>query len=148
KVDGFGVIIPPDAQTWAIEVLEKEVASLVEQLRNGELTWDKAVADHDQAKLSPVLSKKAFHQDELAPALDAVVFEAPVGEVQNPVAMGSVIAVVKVIERAMGQGDVRSFEEANSDIQQRLFEKKLADAETEWYQRARRQAAVQVLLET
>jgi hypothetical protein len=47
----------------------------------------------------------------------------------------------------MGKGNVKTYEESKSGLQQAIFQEKITAVEEEWYQGSRRQAAVRILNE-
>lgn len=143
-LDAIGVVLPPEGEAQAA-ALEQTVA-LVAALNAGTEDWLTARDLYDGAGVSAALGTKPYKKGQLTPQLDAVVFDAPLGTFLEPIRVGNVAMVVRVISREVIEGDLVPFDEVAPAIKNQLFEAKLEDAESEWYQRARREAAVAVKL--
>lgn len=149
KVSGLGIAIPPDATPSQQELLLTQATGLVASLNAGEIPWDQAVQLYD-AGASAMFEDQDFVPGSLIEPLGSVVFNAEVGVVQPPVRMTTpsgldVLFVLKVDAKST-LSEVAPYEEVKAQVQEQLFQDKLADAEEEWYQRARREAAVDVKL--
>lgn len=144
--DAFGVPLPSAGDDALIAETVRQTELVVEDLRSGELAWDEAVKRFDGAGLSDAIGGRPFRKGELTPALDAAVFAAEPGDVVGPFRVGSVLFVVRLARRGAGAGGGVDFSAVKEQLRDELFTEKLKFAEEEWYQRARRQAAVQVLL--
>ena len=145
-IDAFGVLLPPQSSGEEQRAIREATQGIVDRIHSGELTWEEAVATHDQAGLHGVVSGRTYRRGELTDALDAQVFEAEVGTVMQPTEVGSVLFVVHVLERGLVDGDVQPLEEVSDTLREQIFQRKMEEVEEDWYQRARREAAVQVLL--
>lgn len=143
-LDALGVVLPPDADAMAAAL--EQVRALIGALNAGEQDWAEARELYDGAGLSAALSGQPYKRGALTPQIDAVVFEAPLGTFLEPIRVGNVAMVVRVNTREFVAGEVKPFDEVAPVIKNQLFQRKLEDAEEEWYQRARREAAVIVKL--
>lgn len=144
-VSGFGIVVPPDADQDQVVQITTDAVALVAAINSGELAWEEAVEQHDLAGVSSMFGREIV-QGELVEGLDAVVFSAEVGVVQPPLRLGAVLFIVRV--DATGERALElSFEEAEDQIRNQLFQEKLIEAEEEWYQRARREATIEVKLQ-
>ena len=74
-----------------------------------------------------------------------MVFSSPIGAVADPVLVGDVWYVLRVDERG-NRTEAASFEEAKPRLHEQLQQRKIEEAEEEWYQRARREAAIDIKL--
>ncbi|HHO49668.1 MAG TPA: hypothetical protein ENK18_02070 [Deltaproteobacteria bacterium] len=143
-VSGFGIVVPQDADQDQIVQITTDAVALVAALNAGELAWEDAVEEHDLADVSSMFGREVV-QGELVEGLDAVIFSAEVGVVQPPLRLGTMLFIVRVDargERAL----TLPFEEVEEQIRNQMFQEKLTEAEEEWYQRARREATIEVKL--
>ena len=145
-IDAFGVLLPPQSSDGEQRAIREATQGIVDRIQSGDLTWENAVATHDQAGLHGVVSGRTYRRGELTDALDARVFEAEVGTVMQPTEVGSVLFVVRVLERGLVDGDVQPLDEVSETFREEIFQRKMEEVEDDWYQRARREAAVRVLL--
>lgn len=146
RLDAFGMLIPAEAtEEEAAEVIGR-AESLVASLNAGEVEWDVTAADNDEAQLASVVEDRPYEKGQLNEAVDRAAFEAEVGTVTGPVQVGKVLFVLRVNERGLGDARVVPFEDIKEQLQAQLFQEKLLEAENEWYQRARRLSAVEVLI--
>jgi peptidyl-prolyl cis-trans isomerase SurA len=150
KISGIGIAIPPDATPEQEAEMVTQATLLAEALNKGEITWDDAV------KLYNSLPPGMFEGQDFTPTsiiepLAAVVFAAEPGVVQAPVrvetgAGAEVLFLVRVDDKGE-KSEVAPFEEIEEELKDQLFREELEQAEEEWYQRARREAAIDVKLE-
>ena len=81
--------------------------------------------------------------------LSDAVFAAPVGVVQPPLRVenpdGLTVLFVLRVDSQSEKSEIAPFEAVEAQLRDQAFADALADAEEEWYQRARREAAVKVL---
>jgi peptidyl-prolyl cis-trans isomerase SurA len=142
-LDAFGVVLPPEGQEETIALVD----DLVERLNAGDIDFEIARREYDAAGLGAALGGRPYKKGELAPAIDAVVFDAPMDVVLDPIRVGSVLMVVRVVGKEAVEGDVKPFEEVAPALRNQLTMQRVEEAEETWYQRMRREVAVQVLLE-
>jgi len=145
-IDAFGVLLPAGADEATHDAIRADTRMLWQELNSGEVPWDQAVLAYDAAGLHGVVTGKMYRAGELNEELDAAVFEAALGDVLEPVEVGSVLFVVRLLDRKMVDGDLQPLEEIRVQLQDQLFQFKLEQAEEEWFGRAKRQAAVRVML--
>lgn len=146
--DALGIQIDTDATDEQVAEMITAAADLVGSINGGELDWATAVKDYDAAGLSKIVSGRPYDRGELTPQVEEELFneEIPLNEVLAPIRVGNVLFVVKPLSREVGEGDILPLEEVEVQLRNQLFEGKLAEAEEEWYQRARRESAVEVKL--
>lgn len=142
RIDAIGVVLPPERQESAIQQSKQLVASL----NAGEVDWDVAKERFDGASVNAALGDKPYKKGQLTPALDAVVFEAPIGQFLEPIRVGDVMMIVRVLERSLDKPSVKPYAEVAPALRNQLLQKKLEDAEEAWYQRKRRESAIRILL--
>lgn len=147
SIDAFGVLVPPQSSEEEQAEIRASTQALVDQVRSGQLAWERAVELHDQAGLHGVVSGRTYRKGELTEALDQQVFEQEVGSVIDPAEVGSVLFVVRLLERGLFDADLEPLEEMREEIREQIFQRKMTEVEDDWYQRARREASVQVMLE-
>ncbi len=143
-LDALGIVLPPDPE--AQEPVIEQAALLVEALNAGEQDFDEAVELYDGANLAGAVGDKAHKKGSLVEGLDAVVYDAEVGKFLAPIRLGAVLAIVRVNTREIAEGDVKPFDEIEAQLRNQVFSLKVQEAEAEWYQRARRESAVDVKL--
>jgi len=143
-LDALGIVLPPDPE--AQEPVIEQTVRLIASLNSGEQDLDEAKELYDGAGVAAALGGRAYKPGQLTPQLDAVVFEAELDTFLAPIRVGNILMVVRVNSRDMVDGDVKPFEEVAPALKNQLFAKKVEEAEEEWYQRSRREAAVEVLL--
>lgn len=141
-IEGFGVPLPTDGSD-PTPVLDR-VDDLVTRINSGEIAWADAVATYDEAEAASLFGREVA-AGELAGPLDDVVKSGQVGPAQGPIMLNNTLYVLSV--RSTGERSVEmTFEEAKEQLRNVVFTEKLAEAEEEWYQRARRQAAIVIRL--
>ena len=86
----------------------------------------------------------ATHLAELAPQLRRIVASLEVGQPSAVVAVPSGFAVLKLLERE--ESSLPSFEEAKSELAQRVYLEKMTQARRSWLDNLRRQQHVEVRL--
>jgi peptidyl-prolyl cis-trans isomerase SurA len=150
EIRAIGIAVPPEATEAQKSAMSKETIDLISSINAGKTTWDEAVASYDGAHLADVFGGKKWRKGQLLPALDAIAFTVPVGQAEGPLVLNNLIMVMEVANRGVGKGapgSGPSFEELEPKLRDQIFGEKLDQAEEEWYQVARRQASIQVLLE-
>jgi peptidyl-prolyl cis-trans isomerase SurA len=145
-IDAFGMMLPTDASDEGVIGLIEQLTSVVEAIRAGEKEWDEASNENDQAALASAIGGRAYRAGELAGPLDSLAFAEEIGGVVGPVRVGSVLAVMRVNSREERNRDVKPFDEIKDQLHGQLMQQKMGEAESEWYQRIRRQSAVEVML--
>ena len=145
-LDAIGILIPDESTPEEVADAVAGAAALVGQLNSEELSWQEAVGQHDSAGLAQVVAGQRYIQGALHASVDAVAFQAEVGVVQPPIKVGNVLFIVKVTDKGMGEARVVPLEEVEDQLRNALFQEKVGEAEEEWYQRARRLAAVEILI--
>ena len=143
-LDALGIVLPPDAE--AQEPVVQQATALVDALNSGEQDFLQAVELYDGAGLFKALGGKAQKKGSLIPQLDSVVYDAELDTFLAPIQVGNVLMIVRVTSREVTDGEVRPFEEIAEQLRNQVFSQKVQEAEAEWYQRARRESAVDVLL--
>lgn len=146
RLSAFGYVLPRDVSSDEMIAFIREFRAIFATVASGGRTWESVVEEYDTAKVGRVFNDKPFARSELNEALGAAAFDTPIGQIAEPVLANNVLYGIRVISREEGAPDVPPFEEVQRDIQEAVFLDKLADAEDEWYEVARRQAAVRVLL--
>jgi hypothetical protein len=144
-VSAFGIPIDPAATPEAQAETVRQAGILVTAIREGRVTWDDAVAAYDGAGIASMFVDREFTQGSLVEPVDAVVFATEAGAIADPVRVGDVLFVLRVDRRGR-RSEASSFEDARDELENRVFLRKLEEAEEEWYQRARREAAIDVKL--
>ncbi len=143
-VQALGIVVPEGKTDEEVAEMVTQSEALVSALNAGAILWADAVRDYDSAELASVIGGQAYRQGVLVDPIDAAIFSPEVvpGNVIGPIPVGQVLALVRVDERRMSEGDVLPFEEVKDELRNQLFQDKLLEAEEEWYQRARRQASI------
>lgn len=149
RLSGFGIGIPPESTPEAAATLRAKADEVVGQLNRGELPWDEAVKLYDGGGRD-LFTGRLFEPGMLVEPLEGVIFNAPVGEVQPPVPVlwsgGVTVLFILRVDEKSERSEVAPLEQIEEELKNQLFQQKLLDAEEEWYQRARREAAIDVKL--
>ena len=146
ELDAAGFLLEAE---MAEEVLAETLVSLSERVARinaGEESWESARDEIDTAGVSVAFLGHKYRQGQLAEAIEKVAFQIEPGTVAAPILAGGVVYLVRVLQRGAGASDLMEYEEAEAGIRQQLFELKIEEAREEWYQVARRQAHVEIML--
>lgn len=146
RLEAFGVLAPEQEEETA--AVMAKLQAIVAGVNSGELVWTEVVAQNDAVGLASVIGGSAYRKGELASEVETVVFEAELDKVLEPILVGKVYFVLRVLSRGIGQGNVKSFDDSKGDLQQAIFQQKINAVEEEWYQSSRRQSAIRVLIGT
>ncbi|NCG20955.1 MAG: hypothetical protein GWP91_18250 [Rhodobacterales bacterium] len=145
-LDALGMLIPADADEEAALAVADKARGIVQAVNAGELEWDVAVEENDEAMLAMVVGGKTYGRGELTADVDKAAFEVDVGTVADPVRVGNVLFVVRVNKRELGESQVVPFDDVKDQLHGQIFQEKIDQVENEWYQRARRLASVEIML--
>ena len=147
ELEAIGILIPSEAdQQLRIEMVG-QAAKLVASINGEEIAWADAVEQFDSAGLNDIVTGRSYAKGDLDATLDGVAFAAEVGVTQPPVLVGEVLFVMRVVKKGLGASQVVPFEEVEERLRDQIFSEKVGEAEEEWYQRARRAAHIDVVLE-
>ena len=147
ELEALGILIPTDADQQTRIDMVAQASELVQRINAEEVTWSDAVAQFDGAGLNDIVTGRSYERGDLDETLDQVVFSAEIGVTQPPVLVGEVLFVLRVVKKALGESKVVAFEEVEERLRMQIFQEKVGEAEEEWYQRARRAAHIDILLE-
>ena len=148
SVRGMEPVDVIDLQAFMVKTSEDGLArarALVAEIRQGKKQWLDVVQEVDvggYAARGGVMG--TFQPGELLPAIGDPAFALTVGQVSDPIAVGDSVFVLKIAARR--NHEARSFEEAQQGLRGRLLEQKTAERMEQWAKRARKEAAVRVLL--
>lgn len=128
----------------AIVAHAREVQKAV---NSGEMTWMAAVTKYDGGMFKTKEEGRlgSFKKGEALPAIEAAALAVEVGQVSEPVVVGESVFLIKLL--SFQQSDVLPYEQAKPNILNRLYEEKTQEELERWYQQARREAALRILLE-
>ena len=146
-LEGIGIVVPTEADQQTRINMVAQAAELVTAINKEEVTWAEAVEQYDGAGLNEIVTGRSYGPGVLDDVLDKVAFAAEIGVTQPPVMVGEVLFVIRVVKKGLGKSKVVPFEEIEEQLRMQIFQEKVAEAEEEWYQRARRAAHIDVLLE-
>ena len=144
RLEAFGALASEDSEQT--QALVSELNGVIASINAGEMDWSAAVEQYDTVGLANVIGGSSYRKGELARQVEEVVFEADLNTVLEPILVDKVFFVLRVTSREEGAGNVKSFEDSKGDLQQAVFQEKIASVEEEWYQITRRQAAIRLLL--
>jgi hypothetical protein len=149
KISAIGLGIPRSAPPELVGDRVRDALELVRALNAGELTWDEAVSKFDDG-MAPLFVGQEFTEDSLVETFREPVFRGELGKAQTPVQFttpdGTEVLVILRPDSRGERSDALPLEEVEAQLREQVFQEKLEAAEEEWYQRARREAAVDVLL--
>ncbi len=147
RVSGLGLGIPRDAPPELVSDRVRQAFEIVRAVNAGELSWDDAVAKWDDG-MAPLFVDQEFTEASLVEAFRPAVFSGEVGVVQPPIQFttpdGTEVLVLLRPDARGERSDALPFEEVEAQLKEQVFQEKLEAAEEEWYQRARREAAIDV----
>ena len=139
------MVSAPVGEPEALADLVMSAREAVAAIRAGEATWESLTETFPGASQQP-MGAGGVRVEDLAPALAEVVVDQPAGSVTDPVLLGGSLLVLRVVE--WRSSDVAPYESLVDQLREQVYKGKI-DAEVEqWYLQARRQASVQVLLES
>ncbi|MEQ1567636.1 MAG: SurA N-terminal domain-containing protein, partial [Myxococcota bacterium] len=149
KVSGIGIAMAAGATPEQQAAALAQAEGLVADLNAGKVAWEEAVRLYD-AGASGMFVGQEFDQGSMIEPLAGVVFTAPIGVVQPPVRVSAptgldVLFLMRVDEKS-SRSEVAPFEDVRGRLEEQVFQGKLVEAEEEWYQRARREAALKIKL--
>ena len=138
-LSALGIVVPETVTPEEEAEMVEQTVALVAALNSGAMEW---------AELEQAIGGQVYGQGELLEPIDEAVFGAGVvpGQVLEPIRLGQVLAVIRVDERKEKEGDILPFEDVKPELRNQLMMSKIEEAEEQWYQRARREAAVDVKL--
>lgn len=140
-LSSFRVEIPRNVTAEERAAKLGEVLAVIEALNAGTRDWASTVAEFGgPTQIDGTVAKGSLNAD-----LEAVAFDTEVGRVCEPVVLGSYAFIMRVDAKGKGT-DVAPFEEVADRLRAQIFERKMEEALDEWYEVARRNAAINVLL--
>ncbi len=146
-LDAIGLVLPADADESERATKLAAMQRVVVELNEGTLAWADAVDQYDTANLMSVVADRVYTPGQLQGDIDSLLFSAPLRVVNEPVMTAGVIFVIRVLTREEAPSEVQSLDDVREQLRGQLFQQKLVAVEEEWYQRARRESAVSVVLE-
>jgi peptidyl-prolyl cis-trans isomerase SurA len=148
ELDALGIVVPAGTSDEELGEMVAQAAALATAINAGTMTWSDAVRDYDGANLAVAVGGRAYKEGELVEALDGAIFAPSVvpGQAIGPVPVGQVLAILRVNDRRAAEGEIMPFEDVKEELRNQVFQEKLSEAEEEWYQRARREASVDIKL--
>ena len=136
---------PTTAGPSALEAVRKRAESIAAQARAGADFAALARRYSNEAKASRRGSVVGpLGPGQLPAALDRVATNLEVGEVSNPVRVGSTLVVLKLVARQPSR--LPTYEEAAVQLQERAYMEKMNRARKQWLSGLRRQMHVEVRL--
>lgn len=146
RIEAFGYRLPdsdPDVLAAKVQALRAALADV----RAGLRAWADLAATWDTAGVGPAFKAGAFKRGDLADALSSAAFDTVVGGYSEPVIANGVLYAVHVVARDKGPADVAPLDDVRDALMQQLFEQKMAHAAEEWFEAAKRRAAIRILLD-
>ena len=138
----LAIFLAPSADGNAAAVTAR-AAELVRRARAGE-DFAALSREADQGPFGAQNGEMGrFRPGELVGALDAAVNNTATGAVSDPIVTDNGVFVLKVAERSAAGGDFESMKEELSD---QVFASRMEDEQTRWFQQARRQASVRIVI--
>lgn len=145
-LSAFGFVLPADLPPDQLVGLVEEFRGVFATVRAGERTFESLVDEYDSAGVSELFSSQTFGREDLAEPLAAAAWKTEVGGLADPVVSRGVLYGLRVDRREAGEVDVPELDAVRDQLMQELFQAKMEQAEAEWYQVARRRAAIRVLI--
>lgn len=145
---------PASADVLALFLATPDPAGRDAALAQAEALRARVLAGEDFAALSREYDQGPFGEKggemgrfapgDLAGPLDAAVQATPTGGVSTPVATDRGVFLFKVAQRVASGS---SFEDVRARLEMQVAESRMAEEQQRWFQQARRQAAVRVMLQ-
>ena len=139
--------------SWPVTADEAAKAAAAETVRAKALAIITEAATTDFAALSKKYDEGPFgaqdgemgkfKEGELVGGLDTAMRATATGAVSAPIETPQGIFVLRVVERTSGADD---FESLRPKLEEAVFESRMADEELRWFEQAKRQAAIRILL--
>ena len=104
----------------ALAAAQKKAKDLVDRARRGERFNELAQANSDSLTAKDGGSLNPYKKGEMAPALEAAVWDKERGTVTDPINIGNALLILRVDEHY--KAGLASFEEVESEIQNRILE--------------------------
>ena len=133
---------PVDPTAYLVTAVA-DARALAAKINGGELEWAAAVEEHDTLGRGGKMG--TLKKGEMSPAIEAAVLAIEAGQVTEPVVMGEMIFLIKVV--TVKEGGALPYDQVADRIRAAIFDEKIEDELDQWYQQTRRQAALSVLLE-
>jgi parvulin-like peptidyl-prolyl isomerase len=141
-VQGVVLAIPAGSDGAAVDAIRARAKEAMAKIDGGTAFADIA-AEYDEGPYRRTGGQMgSFKRGELVPALDGPVFSAELGRatlVETP----SAIFVLRVQSRQRVQ---TGFEEAKDQLTEQIFMSRMEEEKERWYEQARREAVVKVVL--
>jgi peptidyl-prolyl cis-trans isomerase SurA len=146
EIEAFAVSVPAETTAEGRAALARHLSEVIAEINAGRTDWLTTVKARDMGPYAARDGKMGtFKAGELQPALEAAVSTLQPGQVGQPVDLGAVLVVPKLVSQRSDA--VEPFEKVEPQLRQKVYEQKGDDEVAQWYQQARRRAAVQILLE-
>lgn len=137
--------VTPEMDDAARAALIDRARAIAAEVNAGQRDWAKTVAELDQGPYRERAGKMGtFKKGELNERIDSVVFATAEGRVSEPIDVGNAILLVRVVDKRTT--DILPFEQVKEQIRGKVYQDKIRDEAEQWYQQARRRAAVRILL--
>ncbi len=145
RVAWITLTMPNDARTERVAKVRARGERIVRQARAGTdfATLARKHSTDDKTRDVGGLVPR-MKPGQLPPALDRVVEAMEVGEVSSPVRVGNQFFIVNLIEREESQ--LPSYEEAQMELQNRVYLRKMDQARRRWLDQLRRRTHVEIRL--
>ena len=145
ELGAFLLLFPADADGAAQAAVYEAARAAAARVAAGE-DFAAVAAQVDQGSFGAQGGKMGtYKQGELVPQLDLPAFETPVGQVSEPIVTERGVFVLYPFTR--GPVPPPPFEDMRDELQNQVYADRIEDEIEQWYQSARRQAAVEVKLE-
>lgn len=141
-VQGIVLAVPKDADGATLDALRAKLAEAKARLDTGSAFSDVASAYDEGPYRATGGEMGKFNRGELVATLDTPVFTAPVGQpvvVETP----NALFLLRVTSR---QRVDAAFEDAREKLTEQIFGSRMAEEKERWFEQARREAVVKVLL--
>ena len=145
-LDAFAMAVPEELDEEAYVAFLEDARTIAAELNDGTREWDASCTELDAGSFVDKGCRGWMQvgTSKLHEAF-AVVADTEPGTVAEPVVLGPQVYFVRVAE--VVTTDAPAFEQAEETLLSELYEGKMEDAITQWYQQARRKNSVRVLLE-
>ena len=146
ELDAAGFLLDDSISEDALAETLLSLTERVAKVNAGEASWETLRDEMDTAGVSVAFKGHRYREGQLAEAIEKVAFSTETGKVASPILAGGVLYLVQITYQGEAEADLVPYEEAEAGIREQLFEVKIEEAREEWYQVARRQAHVEILL--
>lgn len=146
ELGAFTLTLPPDPTDAQLQQVLDRAEAARARVRAGE-AFSAVAKEIDEGPFGDLDGRMGeFGEGQLRPDLAVPAWQAPVGTTTDPIITDQGVFVLYVFDRKTEEPP--SFEEQRAELEQLLYQDRIEDEIDQWTQQARRQAAIEIKLES